>query len=400
MDNVLNYSLPRWRFTQWLVHCGDNVPIDIRTALIASLFGTLPIFAGGVINTLMVSGFIALRRPDPVFIWWFVMEVILGLIRVTFLISATRAARAGRATHTDYYIILALLWAFSVGYGVMVTYLSGDWVAATLAGVSSAAMAGGICFRNYGAPRLVGAMIFLSMGPMVWATFFAGEPILFIALIQIPFYLLSMSNASYRLNHILVATMLAERENDRRASQDALTGLANRTGLNYALERKCNRVRAGVTSVGLLYMDLDDFKIVNDTYGHPAGDQVLKVVADRLRQSLRTDDMAARIGGDEFVVLAEGMDRNSAMRFADRMIRDVTQPILLHGKTFVTVGISVGIALIPEHGLDNRSLFTTADRALYDAKSLGGNCCAIAPIDGKPVETLCHDEAQTAASVV
>ena len=105
-----------------------------------------------------------------------------------------------------------------MGYGVFVTFLNGDWLSATLAGVSCGAMAGGICFRNYGAPRLVAAMIFLSLGPMCLGALFTGEAVTAIVFIQIPFYLVSMSIASHRLNRILVSTMLSERENDRRAS--------------------------------------------------------------------------------------------------------------------------------------------------------------------------------------
>ena len=122
------------------------------------------IFAGGVINTVLISGIVAWRRPEPLYLSWLILELALAAVRVMVLRSALRAARHGG--NTDVYILLALLWAFSVGYGVFVTFLNGDWLSATLAGVSCGAMAGGICFRNYGAPRLVAAMIFLSLGPM------------------------------------------------------------------------------------------------------------------------------------------------------------------------------------------------------------------------------------------
>lgn len=166
VDTGLKFSLPKWRLTRWLTHAGHGTPADIRAALLASLFGTLPIFAGGVINTVLISGIVAWRRPEPLYLSWLILELALAAVRVMVLRSALRAARHGGNTHTDVYILLALLWAFSVGYGVFVTFLNGDWLSATLAGVSCGAMAGGICFRNYGAPRLVAAMIFLSLGPM------------------------------------------------------------------------------------------------------------------------------------------------------------------------------------------------------------------------------------------
>lgn len=378
MEAGLKFSLPRWAFTKWLVDGGKGTPTDIRVALIASLFGTLPIFAGGVINTLLVSAVVTWRRPEPIFISWLVLELVLAVIRVVVLSSATKAARVGRPTHTDIYIVLALLWAFSVGYGVFITFLSGDWVLATLAGVSCAAMAGGICFRNYGAPRLVGAMIFLSMGPMCVAALFTGEPVTAVVFIQIPFYLISMSIASYKLNRILVSTMLAERENERRASLDPLTGLANRGGLMAALDQTFSAEPGTAVPSALLYIDLDDFKIINDTYGHAAGDEVLQQIGERMKSMLRADDVVARFGGDEFVVLAKGGQRSAAMRLGDQLLEDVPRPIALSNGVSVSVGLAIGIALIPEHGNDVQTILDTADAALYVAKSKGGGCWSMA----------------------
>lgn len=384
MEVGLKFSLPRWAFTKWLVDGGEGTPTDIRVALIASLFGTLPIFAGGVINTLLVSAVVTWSRPEPLFLSWLVIELVLAVVRVAVLRSATKAARYGRSTHTDIYIVLALFWAASVGYGVFITFLSGDWVLATLAGVSCAAMAGGICFRNYGAPRLVGAMIFLSMGPMCVAALFTGEPVTAVVFFQIPFYLISMSIASYKLNRILVSTMLAERENERRARLDPLTGLANRGGLMAALAQTFAEPGTPPAPSALLYLDLDDFKIINDTYGHAAGDEVLQNIGQRMKSMVRSDDVVARFGGDEFVVLAKGIDPLGATYLGDQFLQEVRRPILLSNGVSVSVGLAVGIALIPKHGNDVQSILDTADAALYVAKSKGGGCWSMA-------ETVCED---------
>lgn len=377
METGLKFSLPKWRLTRWLTHAGQDTPADIRAALIASLFGTLPIFAGGVINTLMISGVVTWRRPEPLYISWLALELVLAIVRVTILRAALRAAPKGGNTHTDVYILLALLWAFSVGYGVFITFLNGDWLAATLAGVSCGAMAGGICFRNYGAPRLVGAMIFLSLGPMCLGALFTGEYVTAIVFIQIPFYLVSMSIASHRLNRILVSTMLAERDSERRANEDALTGLANRTGLQVALERVCASARGHDSHAALLYMDMDDFKRINDTYGHAAGDQVLTTVAQRMRGMLRVDDVAARIGGDEFIVLVTGIDATAALRLGEHLLRDASQPISLADGTRVSVGLSIGISIISGANRRPQAALDSADAALYRAKARGGRCCEI-----------------------
>jgi len=141
---VAPFSLPRWRFTTWLCYSGPDVPDDIRVALIGSLFGTLPIFAGGVLNTIAVSVAIALRDPSPAFIAWVVIEVVLCGARLILLVAAHRAARRGQPTFTDIYLLLGVLWGASVGYGAFISILSTDWVAATLSCLSAAAMVGGI----------------------------------------------------------------------------------------------------------------------------------------------------------------------------------------------------------------------------------------------------------------
>lgn len=394
VDRGLRFSLPTWRLTRWLTDSGQDTPADIRAALIASLFGTLPIFAGGVINTLMIAGIVAWRRPEPLYISWLLLEILLAVVRVMVLRSALRNAARGAKTHTDIYIVLALLWACSVGYGVLVTFLNQDWLAATLAGVSCGAMAGGICFRNYGAPRLVAAMIFLSLGPMGLGALFSGEYVTAIVFIQIPFYLVSMSIASQRLRRILVSTMLAERENERRASLDVLTGLANRAGLEAALDRICTGARAHDSAAALFYIDMDDFKIINDTHGHAAGDHVLKTIAQRMRGMLRVDDVAARIGGDEFIVLATGIDATAALRLGNHLLRDVGQPIVLTDGSRVSVGLSIGIAIISGANRKAQAILDSADAALYRAKARGGRCCSVAGMpDGEGARTTGDAEA-------
>ena len=218
------------------------MPDDIRSALVASLFGTLPIFAGGVVNTIAVSLVIALRRPTAPFVTWFVIEVILCSARLVLLLMAHRTAASGRRTPTDSYVLLAVLWGASVGYGAFVSILSGDWVAATLSCLSAAAMVGGICFpelrraasRRRDDPALARAVL---SGRRT----LSGQPVLLLVLIQIPFYLFAMSIAAFRLNKLLVSTMKAERENDHRARHDLLTGLPNRAGLVHAIDAMFTR---------------------------------------------------------------------------------------------------------------------------------------------------------------
>jgi diguanylate cyclase (GGDEF)-like protein len=369
------YSLPRWRVTRWLADAGPGVPDDIRVALVGNLFGTLPIFAGGVLNTVVVAVVIAARLPTAPFVAWAAFEVAICLIRLIVLIGARRAALEHRKTPTDIYLLLAVAWSLSVGYGVIVSLASGDWVASTLACLSAAAMVGGICFRNFSAPRLAGVMILTSLGPSLPGAALAGEPLLYVVFAQIPMYLFAMTAACYKLNKMLVATMRAERENDHRARHDGLTGLSNRMGLHDAVGARLAASGGGDRALALLFLDLDGFKTVNDTYGHAAGDRLLQMVAERLRCVLGASDLAARIGGDEFVVLADALAREQAIAFGDKLIATVATSYDLGDGIAAGIGVSVGIAMAPEHGSDPADLLAVADAALYEAKSNGKLRC-------------------------
>jgi len=373
------FSLPRWRLTRWLADAGTDVPTEIRVALVGGLYGTLPIFAGGVANTVAVSLLISLRIPTLPFISWCVFEVICCSLRLAVLLIAQRRAARHEPTPTDLYLLLGVAWAAGVGFGTFISLTSGDWVVASLACLSAAAMVGGICFRNFGAPRMAGLMIFLTLGPCCFAAPFLGEPIMLIVFFQIPFYLYSMTKAGYRLNIMLVSTMQAEREHAFQARHDMLTGLSNRVGLAKALDASLARSADG-PSLAFIYLDLDGFKAVNDTHGHMAGDQLLQLVSERLRRLIRAGDLAARIGGDEFIVLSDQVGRAQLKRFGERLVRDISQPYDLDDRSTVRIGVSVGIALAPDHGTDMENLMSAADNALYRAKSGGKSRCVIAPV--------------------
>ncbi|WMD23202.1 GGDEF domain-containing protein [Achromobacter seleniivolatilans] len=372
------YSLPQWRLTRWLVSPGRDVPSDIRVELIGGLFGSLPIFFGGIINTLLVAALITVRHPEPLFLVWLVLESLVCVSRIVVLISARKAARLGRPTYTDLYVVLALLWASSVGYGTFISLVSGDWIAATIACLSAASMVGGICVRNFGAPRMSAAMVVLSVGPCALGALFTQEAIFWLVLVQVPLYIASMSMASYRLNAMLVSTMLAEREHERHTRQDSLTGLLNRHGLLRRLDQAVALANPGSAEFAVLYLDLDGFKAVNDTYGHAAGDALLRLVANRVLALLPEGAGAARIGGDEFVLLTQHGDEAEARAFSDRVIESVAQPYDLQQDHPISISGSVGIALIPRHGADTAAVLHAADRALYLAKSAGKRQTAMA----------------------
>jgi diguanylate cyclase (GGDEF)-like protein len=164
-----------------------------------------------------------------------------------------------------------------------------------------------------------------------------------------------------------------EEELRHRAYYDPLTGLANRAMLQDRTERAAERQRREATSVGILYIDLDDFKQINDGLGHPAGDALLIMAADRLRECTRPVDTIARIGGDEFVMLLDGLvDERDAEITAERIVAELARPFTIDGRT-VGISASVGVAVQHAGGGDAGDLLRDADIAMYNAKFSGKN---------------------------
>lgn len=162
---------------------------------------------------------------------------------------------------------------------------------------------------------------------------------------------------------------------EEMAYYDQLTKVANRRYLLDHLQLKIDEDKETVFS--LLFIDLDNFKKINDQYGHPIGDEVLVIFTKRIRQLLRESDTISRIGGDEFVVLLSDLtSRDDAKRVAERMMGRIKQPIIISG-TKLSISVSIGISVFPDHGTSKEALLMKADQALYEAKKKGRKCIEV-----------------------
>ncbi len=155
-----------------------------------------------------------------------------------------------------------------------------------------------------------------------------------------------------------------------QALHDALTGLPNRNLFHDRLSHAIRSAARKTAPVALLLLDLDRFKEVNDTFGHDAGDRLLRMLKPRLQRVLRECDTIARLGGDEFAIVLPETDREGAVQAANKILEAVDQPFLLDDCR-LHVGASLGIALYPEHSHDGHALLRQADVAMYIAKQLG-----------------------------
>ena len=163
-----------------------------------------------------------------------------------------------------------------------------------------------------------------------------------------------------------------EAELRRLASTDALTGLANRAFVMNYLAKRIDHVRRHPGPLGVMLFDFDGFKAINDTHGHAAGDEALRVMATRLQATCRQSDLVARLGGDEFLVVFEGSENlDGVASLAQRIMRLFDDPIAWNGLS-LRLGVSIGAAIFPTHGSDLNTLLAQADLAMYDIKQRGG----------------------------
>ncbi len=193
------------------------------------------------------------------------------------------------------------------------------------------------------------------------------------------------------LQHDITQQKMALRQERERANRDALTGLACRA---HFLVLQQSAIAAAAQSGGLvavLFLDLDGFKAINDTFGHQTGDTVLRAVAERLQRAVRGSDTVARFGGDEFVVLLPAIvHRRAALRLARKIVALLAQPFAIaegcHG-----LSASVGVAFYPDHGATGECLLDQADQAMYCAKRGGGNHYRL--FDAEPMQAWRDDAA-------
>jgi len=336
--------------------------------------------AGGA---LVAAGFLAvwLRGLIPDFVSIVLANAMFvagyGLVVVGVNVFTGRPARLG-------WLVVATVgvfaWASYFTYGVadigarvvvistviggMALWCAGRLVIAAPPGMRLTQGVTAAVFAVHGAPMLARA----------WATQFGGEAMtgLFApsALHAIVFIDVTLAAIGLAFGFAAMATRRLHLNLERLASHDPLTGLLNRHALDAAVERETARSARHVYPLSVLVMDLDHFKRVNDTYGHDAGDAVLKAFARSAAAALRRDDVLGRQGGEEFLALLPGSDRPSALRVAERIRAAVAAAPTEHEGRAIGVTVSIGAATARDRDSWEDAL-RAADAALYQAKHSG-----------------------------
>ncbi|RNM15725.1 putative bifunctional diguanylate cyclase/phosphodiesterase [Nocardioides pocheonensis] len=300
-------------------------------------------------------------------------RMLLGAL--VLLITADTLSVAFDLFATNTVSVVEYLWLFSyVAWGAAALHPS-------MTTLSDSVSKPDVHFRGV---RLLAVVLATLIAPSLLAMHeVTGVPVDVWAVIigSVVMFLLVVVRMSLAIEQIAYAHEALEKLQDElavQATHDPLTGLANRTQSMRLLAGALGRARRRRSTVGLLFIDLDGFKGVNDNNGHRTGDEVLRHVARRMSQQVREVDFVARLGGDEFVVGVEDvLDEASVVTLAHRLIAAISQPIQVSEDLTVQVGASVGIALGRGGETDVETLLHEADLAVYRAKAAGRGCAEL-----------------------
>ena len=333
-------------------------------------FGNTQLALGALVMGAGISGmhYIGMAAMDmnPGIVWDYRVVVLSVLIAVLASASALLIFKLLRRVRPSQRVGYQLAASFVMAVAICGMHYTG--MAAARFAVGAVCLSAG----ELGGPGLT-AMVLIATGMLLVSTLFTS---ILDARLQNTAQQLTQS-----LRESNARLQAANDELQKRAFADALTGLPNRLlfedRLIHALLRldRTNHLRVE-DRLAVLFVDLDGFKPINDSFGHAAGDVILRSAADRLRQEARESDTVARVGGDEFLILLEDVtDVAACVSMANRVLESLSRPFEVSGKK-VQIACSIGIVVHPDHG-DRTKLVANADAAMYAAKRAGGGCYAL-----------------------
>ncbi len=324
-----------------------------------------------------------------------------GLLGLQFLVyphvAYWRACRARDTRQAELHnltidSLLFGIWAAAFGFPVWITFTL--FITTT---INHALYRDPWAMTHSAAAIAVGVLLALAIGGLHFSPA-TDWPTTALCISGLTLYLVIVANVAYTRNHQLhrVRRQLQldeqalqkqldeinalQKQLSDQANRDALTGLYNRRYLDSTLERELARCQREGQPLSLMLIDIDHFKQINDTYGHQAGDEVLKQLADMLNAQARSADVVCRFGGEEFLLLLPNMPQAVAQERAEQWRRDFAANTIVFGEFRMQVTLSIGLASYPGHGTSPQALIRSADRALYRAKTEGRNRVVVAEL--------------------
>jgi len=362
---VLKFSPPSIPALKWLIDPGRDIPWSVAEIMLAEHFATAGTIVAAIINSFMVTGLALVLHGGPEFYALLATDLAVSLMRLAAILRIARCRKIGLPTPTDAYLIVAVAWAAVQGAIAFAAMRSNISALQTISAITAIMITGAVTYRNYPSPRYAMLLFSLIYLPLLAGVAVARDHWLLALCITTPLYYYASAAVINRLQQLSIDSLQARHDSQYHASHDALTGLLNRYGL---MQTAHDPAMAQAIQLTLFYFDLDGFKQVNDTHGHPVGDRLLQLVGQRLVAGIRSGDVAARIGGDEFVVLAPNLPPDDSGSFAARLTRQIEAPYELEDIGRLRIGVSVGYACAPEDGSSLADLYRMADSALYQVK--------------------------------
>lgn len=357
----------RTALVRWMLDPVVQVSPEVREALVRDVDITTPSIFSSFVALVSLNGICCILAPGRFFVTLLAINVAINSVRLGASIGLVKGWCQSTPAFTDFYVISTLVWALVQSVFIFGAVCSNVSALQTLCLLMSTAFQGLLCARNYPAPRFAMTIFLLFETSMVAGSLMAADHWLWMnLLLMLPWIYGSLSTIQ-RFQKVSISSLSAQFASEERAQTDPLTNALNRLGLGRAMA--AHHVPA---EFALFCLDLDGFKKVNDSFGHLAGDTLLKLVTERLRHAVREGDIVARLGGDEFIVVAPNIGPKAADSLAERIVETISRdPYRLSDTMVASVGVSVGIACQPRNGTCFETLQALADEALYSAKEQG-----------------------------
>lgn len=358
---------------------GAAIDARVRAALVATLYSSPTSLALGALCGLIGSAYIAWQAENVVLDY---ATMMLAAVVVGRIASAYTFNRTVQENEAQTRLLELVYEAGAWGYALLLGAIAGLTVALVdqaelhvLAAANAIGYAAGVSARNAGRPQIAIGQNLLASVPLAIGLMIAGSVGYWLLAISQILFIVAVIGITLRTYDIVHASFASAHRNAVLAQEmrtfattDPVTSLANRAGLDDWLAKSFKQ--ESPPDFALFWFDLDRFKEVNDTLGHPVGDRVLVEVANRMRAVCDPDMLISRFGGDEFVIVAPGMNRNAADGFGRLILTVIGQPFQVDGHN-IAVSASLGIALYPEDGKSASVIMQQADMALYASK-VGG----------------------------